>query len=205
MSDPIKGNPVTYLVSGVDEEGPFEISRRYNDFYNFYKTLLFRWPGIYIPPIPPKKAGVNKDEKNLKERKIFLEKFIRVLGENEFLVHSEEFKVFSRHNGNIEKVFKVLPRLTPDILLKRFESCLKYTEAPDSSQTKNWITEINEFSSFSKKAQNMLKELREKTKEMANTKELLNNHYLNLTKLLANYEDTNLKEYCEDVQSRYSF
>jgi len=122
VSEPIKGNPVTYMVRGIDEEGPFEASRRYNDFYNFYKSISTRWPGIYIPPIPPKKAGVNKDEKNLKERRIFLEKFIKVLSENEFLVNSEEFKIFSRHNGNIEKVFKVLPRLTSELVLKRFQT-----------------------------------------------------------------------------------
>jgi hypothetical protein len=120
VSDPVMGSPVTYLVRGIDNEGVFEVSRRYNDFYGFYKTLLARFPGIYIPPIPPKKAGVNKDEKNLRERKIFLEKFIRVLGENEFIVQSDEFKVFSRHNGNLEKIFKILPNQTSEMLLNRF-------------------------------------------------------------------------------------
>lgn len=195
VSDPIKGKPVTYLVRGVDEEGPFEISRRYNDFYNFYNTLCIRWPGIYIPPIPPKKVGGNKDEKYLKERRIFLEKFIRVLGENEFIVNSEEFKIFSRHTGKLEKVFKVLPRLTSDLLLRRFQSCLDYTESPDNTQVKHCSTEINEFSSFIRKAQNLLKELKERTKEMITAKEAMNTHYKNLTKMATKYEDHNLKEY----------
>ena len=102
ISEPIKGKHITYLVSGVDNEGPFEVSRRYSDFYQFHNTLLLRWPGIYIPPIPPKKAVGNKDEKYLKERRIFLEKFIRVLGSEEFIVHSDEFKIFSRQTGDIK-------------------------------------------------------------------------------------------------------
>lgn len=101
VSDPIKGNPVTYIVRGFDMEGEFEISRRYNDFFSLRAALVSRWPGIYIPPIPPKKTSANKDEKYLKERRIFLEKFIRTIGENEFLTQSEEFKIFSRTSGNI--------------------------------------------------------------------------------------------------------
>lgn len=202
VSDPIKGKPVTYLVRGVDMEGPFEINRRYNDFYNFYRTLIVRWPGIYIPPIPPKKVGSNKDEKYLRERRIFLEKFIRVLGENEFIVHSEEFKIFSRHTGNIEKVFKVLPKLTSDVLLKRFQSCLEFSETPDISQTKNCVTEINEFSSFAKKAQNLLKDMRDRFKAMVKAKQDMDQHYVSMNDLFTKYEDNNLKEYCEGIQTR---
>ena len=202
VSDPIKGNPVTYLVRGVDNEGPFEISRRYNDFFNFYNTLLARWPGIYIPPIPPKKVGGNKDDKYLRERRIFLEKFIRVLGESDFLIESEEFKIFSRHTGNIDKVFKVLPRLTSDVLLKRFQSCLDYNETPDINRTKNCVTEINEFSSFGKKAENLLKEMRDRIKDMAKAREEMNKNYLALTQYFNKYEEHNLNEYCEGAHTK---
>lgn len=202
VSDPIKGNPVTYLVRGVDNEGPFEISRRYNDFYNFYNTLLNRWPGIYIPPIPPKKVGGNKDDKYLRERRIFLEKFIRVLGENDFLIESEEFKIFSRHTGSIDKVFKVLPKLTSDVLLKRFQSCLDYNETPDINRTKNCVTEINEFSSFAKKAENLLREMRDRVKEMAKQREEMNKNYVSLAQYFNKYEEHNLNEYCEGVHTK---
>lgn len=202
VSEPIMGNPVTYLVRGIDNEGCFEISRRYNDFYNFYRTLQIRWPGVYIPPIPPKKVGINKNDDNLKERRIFLEKFIRVLAENDFLIHSEEFKIFSRHNGNIEKVFKVLPILTSESLLKRFQSCLDLTDIPDATRIKHWTSEINEFNAFGKKAQALLKDLKEKFNVFCKTKKILNEHYLSMNQLFNKYEDHNLKEYCQDLHSR---
>ena len=33
--------------------------RRYNDFYAFRKALVLKWPGIYIPGMPPKKPIVS--------------------------------------------------------------------------------------------------------------------------------------------------
>jgi len=32
--------------------------RRYSDFDRIRSLLVARWPGVYIPPLPPKKAVV---------------------------------------------------------------------------------------------------------------------------------------------------
>jgi hypothetical protein len=124
------------------------------------------------------------------------------LAENEFLVQSEEFKIFSRHTGNIEKVFKLLPQLTSEALLKRFQSCLDLTDIPDASRIKHCTSEINEFNAFGKKAQALLKDLKEKFNVFCKTKKTLNEHYLSMSKLFNKYEDHNLKEYCSDLHSR---
>jgi sorting nexin-1/2 len=42
----------TYLITGNDNQGEFEIRRRYNDFYYLRESLKKQWPGIYIPPVP---------------------------------------------------------------------------------------------------------------------------------------------------------
>jgi mRNA-degrading endonuclease YafQ of YafQ-DinJ toxin-antitoxin module len=86
--------------------------------------------------------------------------------------------------------------------LKRFQSCLDYTESPDNTQVKHWSTEINEFSSFIRKAKNLLKEIKERTKEMITAKEAMNTHYKNLTKMATKYEDHNLKEYWDGLHTR---
>lgn len=62
MVNPIKGAHVTYSITGTDDDGAFEGSRRYNDFFNVRNALLVRWPGIYIPSIPPKKSVGNKED-----------------------------------------------------------------------------------------------------------------------------------------------
>jgi hypothetical protein len=48
----------TYLISGSDDVGNFEIRRRYNDFFYYREALVKKWPGIYVPPIPEKKISV---------------------------------------------------------------------------------------------------------------------------------------------------
>lgn len=82
QTDSVKGF-VTYLVSGTDELGTFEIRRRYNDFFYLRESLHKKWPGIYIPPIPEKKFTVpdllsreTKMEKISKQEGSFLSIFL---------------------------------------------------------------------------------------------------------------------------------
>ena len=53
------GGHIAYEVKGEDKMGKFEGLRRYNEFHALREKLLARWPGIYIPQIPPKKAYVS--------------------------------------------------------------------------------------------------------------------------------------------------
>lgn len=61
ISNPqLQGSHISYYVKGVDRQGPWEGQRRYSHFHVLHETLLLRWPGVYIPRIPPKKAIVSK-------------------------------------------------------------------------------------------------------------------------------------------------
>ena len=61
VSDPIKKDAFNsyfvYTIKGKDLKEP--LFRRYNDFNILRTKLIERWPGVYIPNIPPKKAVVN--------------------------------------------------------------------------------------------------------------------------------------------------
>ena len=50
---------ILYTVRGTDKKGKFEVLRRYSDFVALRDILVKRWPGCYIPPLPPKKAVVH--------------------------------------------------------------------------------------------------------------------------------------------------
>lgn len=76
VSQPVKGHHVSYTVKGVDDDGNFVGSRRYNDFYYLRNALIARWPGVYFPPIPPKKKVGNKKLSFIKERGYFLQRFL---------------------------------------------------------------------------------------------------------------------------------
>ena len=47
-------NYVVYSVKGLDKKGTFQMERRYSDFEALRKALVQRWPGCFIPPLPPK-------------------------------------------------------------------------------------------------------------------------------------------------------
>lgn len=61
VRDPVleeSGGFTSYMISGMDRSGAFEIRRRFNDFYILREGLLKKFPGIYIPPVPEKKVIV---------------------------------------------------------------------------------------------------------------------------------------------------
>lgn len=174
---------------------------------SFSFTTHYCWDGqefTFLQFLQNKAVG-NKDEKYLKERRIFLEKFIRVLGTEEFIVHSDEFKIFSRQTGDVKKVLKLLPKLTSTQLLERYQSWLGFSDSPDNSKIKSWNSEINEFGAFIKKADALLKDMREKVKDMVQTWDKANQHYKDLSQHLAKYESHNLNHYWDSLHSRYPY
>jgi len=60
VSDPIKKEGFnSYILYSVKSKSLKDtIYRRYNDFFLLRSKLIQRWPGIYIPNIPPKKVVV---------------------------------------------------------------------------------------------------------------------------------------------------
>jgi sorting nexin-1/2 len=96
------GDHIKYTVSGVDEDGEFTGERRFREFYAMEQQIRIRWPGCYVPSIPEKKMFSEKDEKFVEERRHLLERFMKELAKFDYIVFSEEFKIFSRGAGDIE-------------------------------------------------------------------------------------------------------
>lgn len=167
VSHPVKGSHVSYTVKGIDNDGSFEGSRRYNDFFHFRNALVTRWPGVYFPPIPPKKKVGNKEHKFLEERRYFLERFLRKLAKLDFILESEEFKIFSRLNGDIEKSIVRLPTLTHDLLLDRFRNSFKFEESPSQDKILKCRAVIAEFSDYHSKILPVLELIKEQVKGLA--------------------------------------
>lgn len=44
----------TYLISGEDAKGKYELARRYSEFDALRTLLKDRWPGLFIPSLPDK-------------------------------------------------------------------------------------------------------------------------------------------------------
>lgn len=78
VQKPMKNNDyVTYEVLGYDMKGTFQVRKRYSDFYMLRDALRERWPGYYIPAIPPKKAIGNMEKDFIKARLQHLDNFVK--------------------------------------------------------------------------------------------------------------------------------
>ena len=106
----LKSGHIVYTCKGSDADGVWEGERRYNEFHKLVEKLEQRWPGIPIPQLPPKKAIGNKDLKFINERRYYLERFLKKISAFPFVINSSEFKIFSRPNGDIDKLLKAVPK-----------------------------------------------------------------------------------------------
>lgn len=86
----------TYNIKGIDKQGTFDTSRRFNEFFMLRETLILRWPGCLIPPIPEKKAVGSTSQDTVENRKRFLNNFCNKMATCSHLYYSDEFQLFLR-------------------------------------------------------------------------------------------------------------
>jgi hypothetical protein len=64
-------------LKGQDSLGEIDVFRRYREFFCFREILFQRYPGLVIPPVPPKQATGNTAEIFVEERRYFLDLFLK--------------------------------------------------------------------------------------------------------------------------------
>ena len=112
---------ITYEVLGYDLKGNFQVRKRYSDFYMLRTVLRERWPGYYIPAIPPKKALGNMETDFIRNRLAHLDNFIKQLGQYSFLIESFEFSCFIRNSGTeLEEQYAALLKETPQQIKEKY-------------------------------------------------------------------------------------
>lgn len=105
------GSIVKYTVTGMDQErGRWEVIRRYNEFHILHVTLNERWPGCFIPCIPEKQILGDKEDGFIEERRSLLNRFILECSKFEFIINSEEFKIFAFQAGEVGDTLERLPK-----------------------------------------------------------------------------------------------
>lgn len=92
---------IYYSISGYDKDGYFyNVEKRYNDFKTLHDWLSWRFLGLYVPEVPPKKAIGNKDSKFIEERRFQLEDFLHNLTRHQYLYKSDDFRTWVRSTGS---------------------------------------------------------------------------------------------------------
>lgn len=101
--------------------GEVDIFRRYREFLQFKDILFSRYPGLVIPPIPPKKTTNNKEEIFVEERRYFLDQFLQKLCGTPYLASTPEIQVFLRPKGKVDKSLESIPRTNTDQVLNYYK------------------------------------------------------------------------------------
>lgn len=183
-------NFITYKLEGFYDNREFLIERRYKEFILFRKFLSNNWPGIIIPPIPPKRAFGNMEEGFIKLRKKFLQNFFNKIASAPHLATAEETRIFLDPNTknflelSNEKFYKNFSQINTFYdeyfyFLKNFEINLQHKKA------------IDEFFALLKKTKETLENIVLITTEAQNSKlefdKEIESLYENLYELDNNY------------------
>jgi len=128
------GSVVKYTVTGQDpEKGRWEIIRRYNEFHILHMVLNDRWPGCFIPCIPEKQILGDKEEGFIEERRSLLNRFILECSKFDFIINSEEFKIFAFQPGEVGDTLERMKKQRPTEILEKYRRCFQIDENIDQS------------------------------------------------------------------------
>jgi sorting nexin-1/2 len=110
-------NYVKYKLDGFIDNREFSVERRYKEFIAYRKLLVKNWPGLIIPPIPPKKAFGNLEEGFIKLRKKFLQHFFNRICASPHLASARETYLFleSRNENFLDLPFELYFNSTMNI------------------------------------------------------------------------------------------
>ena len=187
------GTFISYTLNGTDITE--KMSRRYSDFLALYEKLLQRWPGVYIPRIPPKLMTKNTSRKRIKRRMRLLNRFCLNLSNIEYLYTSDEVSIFKGNTQDVINSINKIPEYNLEDLLNRLKQAFpSYNENYDILIGK---PKINEFDNFLKKYLKTI-DLFQKSVDLAVEKRKTEkNNYIELIKGLVDYEKNSILMYTD--------
>ena len=195
------GSYIAYTMDGTDITE--QLTRRYSDFFNLYEKLLQRWPGVFIPRIPPKKITGNMEPKIIKTRMRLLNRFCLNVSNIDYLYRAEETNIFKNNIPDVSNAINKLPELSySEMLVRMKEAFPEYNENYDVIVGKS---KLNEFDNFLKKATNNIEEFQNSVNSATEKREIEKKKYLEIIKGFSNYEKDNMMSYADNNESSLIF
>ena len=179
------------------------IIRRFSNFYALRQKLVERWPGIYIPNIPPKKAVGNLEKEIIQMRTRVLNLFCLKISQFQFIIESEEMKVFLMGEVEASKAIDNLPQLAYGEILLRYKKA--FTDYNDEYDIASGKEKINTFFGFVKKALINLKNFKDVVYQTMVKKDQEIENYLTLIHVFEDYEKYTLMEYANNDENKLVF
>ena len=199
--DKTVGSYISYTLDGTDITE--QLVRRYSDFFALYEKLLQRWPGIYIPRIPPKKITGNQDPNVIKTRMRLLNRFCLNLSNIDYLYKSEETNTFKSNVPDVANSINKLPELSySDMLSRMREAFPEFNENYDIIVGKSKITD---FDNFLTKCQKNIEEFQNSVNSASEKRDIEKKQYLEMIHGFSNYEKDNIMSYADSNENALIF
>ena len=204
VSDPILVEGIkSYVQYKVTGELILEpIYRRFSDFYSLREKLVERWPGIYIPNLPPKLTVGNLEKKVIEMRTRVINDFCHKISKFKFLLDSDEFKLFLIRCNDVSKSISNLPKLNYEEILSRYNFAFSNIISKIEDDNEKYIKKVNDAIPFMKKVILNLKGFKKSIISTEENKEKEINYYYDLMNVFENYEKHSLKEYVNNEEDK---
>jgi hypothetical protein len=123
---------------------------------------------------------------------------MRKLAREEYIINSEEFKIFSRPSGDIKTNLGKLPKMTPMAMIERYRETFFINDNKyDLEDINKFQNQLVEFTYFSKKVVTMLKNFKRMVETSRSNMNTSIANYKIIMVLMERYEDLNLHNYIE--------
>jgi hypothetical protein len=193
-TDKTIGSYISYTMDGTDITE--KLNRRYSDFFSLYEKLLQRWPGIYIPRVPPKKITGNLDPIVIKTRMRLLNRFCLNLSNIEYLYKAEETNIFRNNIPDVANAINKLPELSlSEILTRMKEAFPEYNENYDIIVGKS---KFETFETFLTACEKKIGEFKSSVDIASEKRDTDKKQFLELIKGFTDYEKDNMMIYADN-------
>ena len=197
IKDGMKGFTFYSLKGG---HVPETINRRYRDFEALRKKMVERWPGICIPKLANKKKVGNKGKNISIIRVEMLNRFLKKISKINYLLNSEELKLFLQNKSNVGKIFDGLKEQSYEELAKKyFSTFIEYDTNLDT------ITEKNEQDKFEKQLMETLPKIKNFLLFVSAAMERYRDeqeNYAEVINMLSLYEKESLTNFVNDEEDK---
>ena len=181
-----------YPVLGRDSLGDIECNRRFSHFHDFRSMLVNRFPGLYIPPVP-RKTNLSqtsaKDEKITRERKYFLDLFLKECCSLRYLAQSKELQIFLRPQGDLSQLMQKQFRPKLSDVLVTYRATLPVVEEYNDRDVANFAQEVDRFAAEQKALNEHLQTFRKTLQNILPIKEQERQYYSQFSNFLERYEE----------------
>lgn len=190
----VGGNYISYTLTGTDITE--QMSRRYSDFFALYEKLLQRWPGVYVPRIPPKQITKNTSRKRTKRRMRLLNRFCLNLSNIDYLYSSDEARLFKGNTPELANSINKLPELSLEEYLEKLKTA--FPNANENYDVLIGKAKINDFEVFIKKSIKTIELFQKSVDSAVEKRDHEMKKYIELINGLVEYEKNSMTAFSDD-------